>query len=142
MALLTTLNAIETNLETILATTLGYSLEDLSDDDIDKTPLAQLRSGDMEILDDEPVSIEEADRIYEVTVKQGLAVSGPNTARATANDIIAALRGAITEAALNTGDIAISKKVNSVTGYRFPEYSHNGKVLIQICQFNINFDAD
>ena len=142
MALLITLNAIETNLETILATILGYSLEDLSDDDIDTTPLAQLQSGDMEILDDEPLSIEAGDRIHEITVKQGLGVSAPNTARATANDIIAALRGAIIEPSLNTGALATSKKVNSVTGYRFPEYSHNGKVLVQICQFNINFDAD
>ena len=142
MSLLTTLNAIETNLETILTTTLGYSLEDLSVDDIDETPLAQLITGDMDIPDDEELSIEYADRIYEIIVKAQVADSTPDLGRAKANDLIAALRGALTEPALNSGDLATSKEVVSITGFSFPQFGQDGKIITQDCRFNINFNAE
>ena len=142
MSLLTTLNAIETNLKTILETTLGYSLEDLSNDDIDDTPLAQLNSDDMDILDDENLSIEYADRVYLITVKASVVDSTPDLGRAKANELIAALRGAITEAALNSGDLAISKLVVSITGFKFPQYIQEGKIVMQDCRFLIHFNAE
>ena len=142
MSLLTTLNTIETNLETILTTTLGYSLEDLSVDDIEETPLAQLITGDMDILDDEKLSIEYADRIYGITVKAQVADSTPDLGRAKANDLIAALRGAITESALNSGDLEVSRLVVSITGFRFPQFGQEGKIITQDCGFTINFNAE
>lgn len=142
MPLVNTLNAIETNLETILVTTLGYSLEDLSVNDIEDNPLAQLITGDMDIPDDEELSIEYANRIYEIIVKEQVAESTPVLGRAKANDIIAALRGALTEPALNSGDLEVSRLVVSITGFSFPQFIQEGKIIKQDCRFTINFNAE
>ncbi|MCK5615562.1 hypothetical protein KAR91_77575 [Candidatus Pacearchaeota archaeon] len=140
MALLETLNAIDTNIETILETTLGYSLEDLSVEDIGTATLAQLMPGTMIIQDEDETSIEYADRDYLIQTKS--EAKEPNDARAKANEITAALRGALTITALNSGDLAISRLVVSITGFTFPDYSHDGKTLHQACHFSINFNAE
>jgi len=140
MALIDTLNAIDTNIKTILATTLGYSLEDLSVEDIGDKTLAQLKPGNMNIEDDSEISIEYADRDFLIRTKS--EAKEPDDARAKANEIIAALRGALTITALNSGDLATSKLVVSITGFSFPDYGHEGKVLYQDCHFSINFNAE
>jgi hypothetical protein len=140
MALLDTLNAIETNIETILTATLSYSLEDLSVNDIEDKTLAQLNAGDMDILDDEENSIEYADRDYRIDTKS--FATSPDEARDKANVIIAAVRAAFTIAALNSGDFAVSKLVVSITGFSFPGHRWEGKTVHQDCMFRINFNAE
>jgi len=140
MSLLDTLNAIETNIETILGTTLGYLLEDLSGDDIDTTTLAQLFSERMVILDEEEISPEYADRDYLVVTKS--EATTPDAARTKANTIIAALRGAFTIAALNSGSLSVSQPVASITGFTFSPYWHENKTLYQEFRFTVNFNTE
>ena len=114
-----TVKSIITNLETIVSTTIGWRLEDLSSDPVDQDiqevrsiVLAQIYYDGEEFEDN--FNERKATNEISVTIKAEKTVLLPGDARDTAVDLVHAIRTNVTVANLNTGDLASSKLVHWV----------------------------
>lgn len=107
----TTVNAIITNLKTILGTTLSYKLDyDIADDpDVDTNKAATLLYAGEEF--DDVYGERPAYNVASFVVEIKFRASDPDTRRQTAVNLTHGTRDAITEATLNIGDLSASKLV-------------------------------
>jgi len=110
---LATLTAINTNLRLVLSSTIGWNLEDMSDDpDLETTPLVVIDYGNIFFAEDSG----EQPKYIELPVILSVIKSELTK---VARDLaffsqVVSIRNNVTVDALNTGDLSVSKLITRV----------------------------